>query len=174
MAFAIVRISGRIPYPCHANIVPVRPIPHCTSSQIIRISFSSQILRMPSINSWPTGWIPPSPCKGSRMIPQVFSFTSAFTLSKSLYFAKRTPGSSGSKGSLYSGCPVTDTAPAVLPWKECSMAISSYLPDFLVQAYFLAAFNAPSIASAPLFVKNTLSIPEALANAFAAIPQFSW
>ena len=108
------------------------------------------------------------------MIPQVFSLTSAFTLSRSLYSAKCTPGNSGSKGSRYSECPVTDTAPTVLPWKEWFMAINSYRPDFFVQAYFLAAFNAPSMASAPLFVKNTLSMPEAAARASAAAPQFSW
>lgn len=51
IAFAIVRMSGFTPYPCHANIVPVLPIPHCTSSQIIRISFSSQSFLIPSINS---------------------------------------------------------------------------------------------------------------------------
>ena len=28
IAFAIVMMSGFTPYPCHANIEPVRPIPH--------------------------------------------------------------------------------------------------------------------------------------------------
>ena len=69
--FAIVRISGFTPNFCHANIAPVLPIPHCTSSQIIRISFSSQILRIPSMNSCVARLIPPSPCNGSKIIAQV-------------------------------------------------------------------------------------------------------
>ena len=68
------------------------------------------------------------------MIAQVLPLTSASTLSRSLNFANFTPGTSGSKGSLYGPCPVTDTAPKLLPWKECSMAINSYLPVPFVYA----------------------------------------
>ena len=60
------------------------------------------------------------------------------------------------------------------PWKEFCIAIISYLPDSFVYAYFRADFKAPSIASVPLFVKNTRSIPEISFNFFAASPQLSW
>ena len=45
------------------------------------------------------------------------------------------------------------------------------LPDFLLYAYRLAAFKAPSFASDPLFVKNTRSIPEIRFSFCAASPQ---
>jgi len=57
----------------------------------------------------------------------------------------------------------------LLPWNECSIAIISWSvePSFKY-AYFLASFIAPSTASVPLFVKNTLSMPEAFVTAWAA------
>ena len=46
MLLAMVIRSGSTPLCSMANILPVRPKPLCTSSAIIRMSFSSQILRI--------------------------------------------------------------------------------------------------------------------------------
>ena len=115
--------------------------------------------------------IPPSPCNGSRMIAQVLSVTSAFTLSRSLYCANDTPGTSGSNGSRYASCPVTDTAPKLLPWKDSFIAMNSYRPVPFLYAYFLAAFKVPSTASPPLLVKKIRSIPVIRFRSSAAFPQ---
>jgi len=75
----------------------------------------------------------------------------------------------GSKASRYPGFPVTESAPIVLPWNEWFIAMisCSVLPSFKY-AYLRAALIAPSMASAPLFVKNTRSMPDTSFSFFAA------
>ena len=78
-------------------IVPVLPIPHCTSSRIRQISFSSQICLNPCKNSFVQGLTPPSPCTGSTIIAPVRSVSKALTLSKSFKVAYFTPSINGPK-----------------------------------------------------------------------------
>ncbi len=44
---------------------------------------------------------------------------------RKIIVVKCTPGITGSNGSLYSLCPVSATAPILLPWNEFSIAINS-------------------------------------------------
>ena len=71
--------------------------------------------------------------------------------------AKRAPARSGSNAVRFAGWPVTESAPAVRPWKLCSSAITPVLPVAL-RAYFSAA----SFASAPELQKNACCAAEAL------------
>ena len=73
----------------------------------------------------------------------------------SFSLAKRTPGTSGSNAARFAGCPVTDSAPSVRPWKEFSSATRPVLPVAL-RAYLIAA----SIASAPELQKNACAPPK--------------
>ena len=98
--------------------------------------------------------MPPSPCTGSIITAAVFSFTAAATAERSSRGTKRTPGISGSNGSRYFAVQVVDSAPIERPWKECSKATYSVRPcSFPMRR---ANFIAPSQASVPEFVKNTL------------------
>ena len=82
--FAQVKRSGCTSKFCQPHHVPVRPMPHCTSSQIMIRFFSSQSARMPAMNSGVAGVTPPSPCTASSMIATVFSEIAALTDSRSL------------------------------------------------------------------------------------------
>ena len=69
--------------------------------------------------------------------------------------ANRTPGTSGSNGSRFAGCPVTDSAPSVRPWNEPSSATRPVLPVAL-----RAHFSAASTASVPELQKNAPAPPK--------------
>ena len=81
---AQVKRSGFTPKFCQPHHMPVRPMPHWTSSQIIRRFFSSQSARTPAMNSGVAGVTPPSPCTASSMIATVLSVRAALTDSRSL------------------------------------------------------------------------------------------
>ena len=81
--------------------------------------------------------------------------TAASSEAMSFGCAKRTPGSSGSNGSRFEGCPVAESAPVVRPWNEPS---SATIPLFPVASR--AYLSAASIASAPELQKNACAPPK--------------
>ena len=85
----------------------------------------------------------------------VSSSTTAASDAESLSFAKRTPGTSGSKAARFAGCPVTESAPSVRPWNEFSSATMPGLPVAL-RAYLIA----DSTASAPELQKKASAPPK--------------
>jgi hypothetical protein len=85
----------------------------------------------------------------------VSSSTAAASEPESFSFANATPGRSGSKAARFCGCPVTESAPSVRPWKEFSSATMRVLP-----VAFLAYLIAASIASAPELQKNACAPPK--------------
>ena len=60
--------SGSTPKCSIANILPVRPMPDCTSSAISTMPCSSATSRSPRTHSAGGTTKPPSPCTGSKMI----------------------------------------------------------------------------------------------------------
>ena len=124
-ALASEKASGRMPCFCQANQLPVRPMPHWTSSQSRSRFFSSQRARSPRMNSVVAGTRPPSPCTGSRMTATVRSPISALTDSRSLNSAKAKPTGRGSKPFWILLCPVAAQVASVRPWKELRMAMIS-------------------------------------------------
>jgi hypothetical protein len=70
-ALAMAMMSGVMPAHSWAHSLPVRPMPHWTSSKMIRTPFSSAIWRIQRRSSSGVTRQPPSPCTGSRMMAQV-------------------------------------------------------------------------------------------------------
>ena len=68
---------------------------------------------------------------------------------------KRTPGTSGSKGSRYFAVHVIESDPSVRPWKDRSKATSSVRP--WSRPMRRANLMAPSTASVPELQKKTLA-----------------
>ena len=77
MPLATIAISGSIPDHSYANSLPVRPIPHWTSSTTNNISCLSHKSRKPFKHWSGKRRIPPSPCMGSIRIAAVFSLIAA-------------------------------------------------------------------------------------------------
>ena len=153
IALAIENASGSTPKLCQAKRVPIRPMPHCTSSKSSRMSFSSQSARTCFRYSRSAGRMPPSPCTGSRTTAQVLSLTAFFSASISLNGTCRKPGISGSKPLRYFARPVAASVARVRPWNELSIEMISLRPEAL--PILRASLNIPSLASAPELAKNT-------------------
>ena len=68
---ATARISGTAPKCSAAHILPVRPIPDCTSSKIRRIPFWLATRASSSKNFFGGTTYPPSPCTGSSTMAAV-------------------------------------------------------------------------------------------------------
>ena len=83
--FARVKASGAASgHICHANQLPVRPMPHWTSSHSMSRPFSSQSFRTPRMNSGVAGITPPSPCTTSNITATVCLLMAASTDARSL------------------------------------------------------------------------------------------
>mmetsp|Transcript_16513 Transcript_16513/g.41203 ORF Transcript_16513/g.41203 Transcript_16513/m.41203 type:complete len:213 (-) Transcript_16513:785-1423(-) len=93
---ASVIMSGATPYSSWPHSLPVRPSPHCTSSNTSSAPASSHSLRRPARNSFCAGVTPPSPCTGSTNTAAVRPLTITFRAdSRSLYSASWWPGIMG-------------------------------------------------------------------------------
>ena len=76
-ALATAMMSGAMPAHSWAHSLPVRPMPHWTSSKMISTPVSSAIWRIQRRSSSGVARQPPSPCTGSRMIAAVLGFWKA-------------------------------------------------------------------------------------------------
>jgi len=88
-------------------------------------------------------------------------FVSSSLPRQSLYLPTLTPGMSGANGPWYFGFGVTLRAPIDRPWNAfVKHTISSLVPFPFCAAislpYFRANLSAPSLASVPELLKNTL------------------
>ena len=81
----------------------------------------------------------------------------SLTASMLSYSTCTNPLGRGRNGSSSWGLPVADQVDRVRPWKEFCAVITSYAPFLCSLPYLRASLNAPSLASAPLLQKNTLS-----------------
>ena len=133
-ALARHRMSGCTFSCSQANILPVRPMPVCTSSRIISAPNSSQSLR--TAVKYPCGGriTPPSPWIGSRITAATSSpvfLHSLRTVRMASISPKgtwRKPGSSGINGLRKVDLAVADSDPSDLPWKAPLVAINVNLP----------------------------------------------
>src|SRR5690606_27897274 len=91
--------SGWMPARWWANHLPVRPMPHCTSSSISSQPFSSQSLRTACRYSERVGLMPPSPWITSRKTAVTFGRVRATSCSASMSLrgTRTKPSTSGSK-----------------------------------------------------------------------------
>ena len=145
--------SGTMPAHWCANHLPVRPMPHCTSSKISCAPTSVQRARSAARNSRPMSKAPPTPCTGSTMTAAV----SASTCAAMAPISRRgtQPTSKGARGNSYhflSAPQVMAPAAAVRPWNAPSMATT-----FVRRVILKAMRSAFSLASAPELTKNTVS-----------------
>lgn len=76
-ALATAMMSGVMPAHSWAHSLPVRPMPHWTSSKMIKTPYWSAISRIQRRSSSGVARQPPSPCTGSRMIAAVVGFSKA-------------------------------------------------------------------------------------------------
>ena len=152
-AFAIEKASGSTPKLCQAKRVPIRPMPHCTSSKSSSRFFSSQSARTCRRYSRSAGRMPPSPCTGSSRTAQVLSVIAALSASMSLKSTCLNPGTSGSNPLRYLARPVAASVASVRPWKELFIEMTSLRPVAL--PILRANLIMPSLASAPEFAKKT-------------------
>src|SRR5262249_36379214 len=152
---ASVTMSGTTSACWKPNIRPVRPRPHCTASVTRSAPVSRHRVSSPFRKAGRTGRTPPSPWTGSIITAAVRGVIASFTAARSSQGRKRTPGTSGSKGSRYFGFQVVESAPIVRPWKARSKAMKSVRPSaFPIRR---ANFIAASQASVPQLQKNTLA-----------------
>ena len=130
--------------------MPVRPIPHCTSSKINAAPCSSHASRAAASSSSERTCTPVSPWIGSSSTAAVRPSTAARSASASAATARK-PGTSGTKGACLASCGVADSAPYVRPWKAPWTTTTSPAARSL-----RASLIAASLASAPELQKNTL------------------
>ncbi|MNY40413.1 hypothetical protein D3C86_1751560 [compost metagenome] len=109
------------------------------------------------MNSRVAGITPPSPCTGSSMMPTVLSVISFSTEARSFSSALGKPGTCGAKMVSQPALPDALMVASVRPWKLWSMVMISYAPFLCLRPHLRASLMAPSLASAPLLAKKTLS-----------------
>src|SRR6185436_19435866 len=114
--------SGRMPAHWCANHLPVRPIPHCTSSSISSQPRSSQIRRASLRYGTVVGRIPPSPWITSRKMATTFGLVRAtFSIAATSLSGTRTkPSTRGPKPAWILALPVADRVAIERPWKAAS------------------------------------------------------
>ena len=120
MPLAMLITSGVMPAHSCANSLPVRPMPHCTSSMPRISPNSSQAARRPRRKSSDAGRMPPSPCTGSTMTPAVsgpMASRSAFRLLNGTWSK---PSTSGPNPARYFLLPVAASIASVRPWNAPS------------------------------------------------------
>jgi hypothetical protein len=127
-------------------------MPHWTSSNTSTAPVSSQRLRRARRNSRPRSNAPPTPCTGSTTTAAVFAVICANPAVESRGMKVTSNGARGKPYHFSFAPQVSAPAPAVRPWKLCSSTTTSLRPGLRRNAIF----SAFSVASAPLFTKNTL------------------
>jgi hypothetical protein len=105
-----------------ANHLPVRPMPHCTSSIIISQPRSSQSLRSCCRYSMRMGFTPPSPWMVSKNTATTLGLRSVARRRASMSFCgtRMKPSTSGPKPACTLGLPVADSVAMERPWKAFS------------------------------------------------------
>src|SRR5450830_55994 len=114
--------SGTMPAHWWANHLPVRPMPHCTSSIIISQSRSVHRARSCCRYSICIGLMPPSPWMVSKNTATTFGLPSVAFLSASMSFTgtRRKPSTRGPKPCWIFWLPVADRVAIERPWKAFS------------------------------------------------------
>src|SRR6478735_11589972 len=114
--------SGLMPAHWCANHLPVRPMPHCTSSIIMSQSRSSHRARTCRRYSQRIGWMPPSPWMVSKntattsLLPSVAARSAPMSLSGT----RMKPSTSGPKPFCTFSLPVAESVAMLRPWKAFS------------------------------------------------------
>mmetsp|Transcript_45835 Transcript_45835/g.113916 ORF Transcript_45835/g.113916 Transcript_45835/m.113916 type:complete len:201 (-) Transcript_45835:515-1117(-) len=173
---ARVMMSGDTPACWCPHSFPVRPRPHCTSSNTSTAPLLSQSSRRPFRNPTSAGFTPPSPCTGSTNTAHVSPSIARLASFRSFHGQNVTsPPIRGAKGSRIFFFDVTVRAPIVRPWKDFSKATKLTffaLPSrpflALLRASLRANLMAASLASVPLLQKKTLLAKGASCTSFLA------
>src|SRR3990167_241775 len=154
--------SGRMPAHWCANPLPVRPMPHCTSSIIISQSRSLHSWRSCCRYSTRMGFTPPSPWMVSKNTATTFGLPSVALRMASMSFigTRMKPSTRGPKPACTLGLPVAESVAMERPWKAFSYTTTSGLSMPLSWPYLRAIFSAASLASRPELQKNTFCMPD--------------
>jgi hypothetical protein len=114
--------SGRMSAHWWANHLPVRPMPHCTSSIIISQSLASHSARTSLRYCTRIGFTPPSPWMVSKNTATTFGLPAVaiFRASMSFTGTRMKPSTSGPKPACTLGLPVADRVAIERPWKAFS------------------------------------------------------
>ncbi len=142
--------SGVTPVCSYAHSVPVRPMPHWTSSNTSAAPCSSHASRAARSVSSLSTFTPDSPWIGSSSTAAV-SESTAPAIASGVGSTARKPGTSGANGACFDSCGVADSAPYVRPWKAPYTTTTSP-PGWALRTSLIAA----SLASAPELQKYTL------------------
>ena len=100
------------------------------------------------------GSTPPSPWTGSSITATVLSVIRASTEAMSFSVAFGKPATCGANMVSQPGLPLADMVASVRPWKPWSKVMISEAPPLKRRPHLRASLMAPSLASAPEFVKN--------------------
>ncbi|CAB5240092.1 unannotated protein [freshwater metagenome] len=113
--------------------------------------FESHISRKPA--RYPTGGVttPASPIIGSTITIAIFFVTAFFMALRSPKGTCLTSLSNGRNGVLFEGCPVSESAPIVLPWN------APWVATIFLRPLRRESLSAASFASAPELQKNILA-----------------
>mmetsp|Transcript_27890 Transcript_27890/g.93858 ORF Transcript_27890/g.93858 Transcript_27890/m.93858 type:complete len:232 (-) Transcript_27890:391-1086(-) len=156
------------------HILPVRPTPACTSSNMSSAPRLSQSARRCWKNLASPTLTPPSPCTGSISTAATLSClaNAASSDSMSLYakWSKRSLSFQQPSGPWYLGCAVAEIVAMVRPWNEPSAVSTTGLDAlrFFSVATLSASLIAASLASAPELQKKALLMPGDFLTRYAA------
>mmetsp|Transcript_11759 Transcript_11759/g.27449 ORF Transcript_11759/g.27449 Transcript_11759/m.27449 type:complete len:631 (-) Transcript_11759:1616-3508(-) len=162
--------SGWMPAHWWANHLPVRPMPHCTSSSISNRSCASQTRRRACRNSMRAGLMPPSPWMVSRKTAVMLGCAAmaASTAAMSFSGTRTKPGTSGPKPAWILGLAVADSVAIERPWNAPSNTSTSGAVLPRSWPNLRAIFSAASLASRPLLQKKTLVRPDSSQSLLAS------